>query len=171
MMTLREFEILARSLRPQLVRTALGVLRDSDAAEDVAQDTLLKLWTMRDNLGRYRSVEALASVMAHRMALNIVRANAPGRGVELSETMAISPSAEDELLARENGEYVDAVLASLPLPQQTLIRLRHIDGYDNATIAALLGSTEGAVRTALSRARRRVAEAFGIDPSRYKTQN
>ena len=42
------------------------------------------------------------------------------------------------------------------------VGLRHIEGYDNARIASLLGTSEGAVRTAVSRARRRVAEAFGI---------
>lgn len=171
MMTPREFEILARSLRPQLVRTARNVLHDDSAAQDVAQDTLLKLWTMRDSLDRYRSVDALASVMAHRMALNVLRAASPGRFVELDENTGGVPSAEDELLARENGRHLDAVLASLPVPQQTLIRLRHIEGYDNAAIAALLGSSEGAVRTALSRARRRIAAAFGVDPSLYRNKN
>ena len=44
--------------------------------------------------------------------------------------------------------------------QQTLLRLRHIEGYDNTAIANLLGTSEGAVRTALCRARRRVALIF-----------
>ena len=38
--------------------------------------------------------------------------------------------------------------------------MRHIDGLTNAEIAAIVGSNEGAVRTALSRARMRVAEIF-----------
>ena len=46
MMTDSEFEILARELRPQLVASARAVVHDSATAEDVAQDALLKLWTM-----------------------------------------------------------------------------------------------------------------------------
>ena len=64
------------------------------------------------------------------------------------------------MILRQTVDYVDRIIGSLPDSQATLIRLRHIEGYDNATIAAMLGSTEAAVRTALSRARRRVAEIF-----------
>lgn len=163
----REFEILALSLRPKLVRTAMAVLHDNDAAQDVAQDVLLKLWTIRDGIDRYRSVEALGSVMAHRMALNTLRDPSAGHP-DLTEELLTAPSAEDEYLTRENGRCVDSILASLPAPQQTLIRMRHIEGYDVATIAAILGSSEGAVRTALSRARRRVAEAFGVSAAMFR---
>lgn len=162
MMNEREFENLARTIRPQLVRTARSVLNDNEAAEDVAQDTLLKMWTMRDEIDRYRSIEALANVIAHRLALNVVRSTVPGRFVELMDGDGRAPSAEDEYLARECGERLDSILATLPPAQQTLIQMRHVQGYDNAAIASLLGTSEGAVRTALSRARRRVALAFGI---------
>lgn len=64
------------------------------------------------------------------------------------------------MVRHEAAAEVDRILAALPESQQTLIRLRHVEGYDNASIAAILGSSEGAVRTALSRARRRVAEIF-----------
>lgn len=163
MVSEKEFSQLARNLRPRLVRTAAGVLGPSSPeCEDVVQDTLLKLWDIRADIDRYRSVEALACVIAHRMALNVVRASSPGRFVELDQCVAATPSAEDDYVAGERGRRLDAVLASLPEAQRTLIRLRHIDGYDNRTIADLLGTTEGAVRTALCRARRQVASVFGV---------
>lgn len=163
MMTEKEFAQLAVELRPRLLRTASGVLgADAGTAQDVVQDTLLKLWSMRADIDRYRSVEALACVIAHRLALNVVRANTPGRFVELDQCAGAVDSPEDDMMARERTERVDAVLASLPEAQRTLIRMRHEQGYDNATIAALLGTSEGAVRTALCRARARVAALFGI---------
>ncbi len=164
MITEKEFSQLALELRPRLLRTAAGVLGVSSAAcEDVVQDTLLKLWDIRSQIDRYRSVEALACVIAHRLALNVVRASATGRFVELELCTAATPGPEDEYLSGERARRLDAVLASLPEAQQTLIRLRHIEGYDNASIASLLGTTEGAVRTALCRARRRVANVFGVN--------
>lgn len=163
MISEKEFSQLARQLRPRLMRTAAGVLGTASAAcEDVVQDTLLKLWDIRADIDRYRSVEALACVIAHRLALNVVRASSAGRFVELDQCMAATPSAEDDYLASERGRRLDAVLESMPEAQRTLIRLRHIDGYDNRAIADLLGTTEGAVRTALSRARRQVANIFGV---------
>ncbi|MCM1068234.1 MAG: sigma-70 family RNA polymerase sigma factor [Muribaculaceae bacterium] len=161
-MTTAEFEILAHSLRSRLVKEARRIVGDAPEAEDVAQDTLLKLWTLRDSLGQYRSVEALAVLISRRLALNVLRQSHSTERVELHDGTATVPSAEDVLIGRQTGEYIDSVLSKLPDSQQTLIRLRHIEGYDNASIAALLGSSEGAVRTALSRARRSVAKVFGI---------
>lgn len=160
-MTKGEFEILARSLRPRLLRTARQYT-DSDTAEDVVQDTMLRLWSMRDSLDRYRSVEALAVVAAKRLALNELRRLRPELHAELGETGDTDPSAEELMIERQESQHLDRVLASLPDSQQTLVRLRHIEGYDNASIAALLGTSEGAVRTALSRARRRIAEIFNV---------
>ena len=50
-------------MRPALLRMAIRYLEDSDEAEDVVQDALLKLWFLRDRLDQYRSVDALAIVI------------------------------------------------------------------------------------------------------------
>lgn len=160
-MNAREFEILARGLRPRLLRSVRPMLCEDDA-EDVTQDTMLKLWDLRDTLDIYRSVDALAMVIARRLAINLLRDRHPERYEALDSAMASAagPSPEDDVILRQTADYVDRIIAALPDAQATLIRLRHIEGYDNATIAAMLGSSEAAVRTALSRARRRVAEIF-----------
>lgn len=159
-MNARDFEILARSLRPGLVKTARRIVDNHDEAEDVAQDVMLKLWSMRESLDKYSSVESLGMVMARRMALNVIRARHPSVAIEDYGESPDNLTPEELMVRQETSREVDSVLASLPESQQTLIRLRHVDGFDNAAIASILGSSEGAVRTALSRARRRVAEIF-----------
>lgn len=158
-MKAKDFEILARSLRPGLVKVAFRIVDNHDEAEDVVQDTMLKLWSLRDSLDRYSSVEALAVVITRRLAINVLRMRRPTVAVEDYE----SADAETPLTVLENSENerrFDHVLSVLPESYRTLIELRHVEGYDNVAIAAILGSSEGAVRTALSRARRRVAEVF-----------
>lgn len=161
-MTPTEFEILARSLWPRLHSEALRITGNAEEAADVAQDSMLKLWSIRHKLDKMRSVEAFAVVMARNLAINAIRRCHPGRDVELNEAIeaegALSP--EEILIEEQTLAEADAILASLPPAQQTLLRLRHHDGLDNAAIAALIGSSEGAVRTALSRARHKVAELF-----------
>lgn len=165
-MTVREFEILAVRLRPRLLQTALRVLQDEAAAEDVVQDTLLKLWTIRGELEAYTSVEALGCTIAYRLAINALRNERRGAApVDLAESIPADDSADSNLARAEQRLYVDRILASLPPAQATLLRLRHIEGYDGRSIAALLGTSEGAVRTALSRARHAVAASFNIDPN------
>lgn len=96
-------------------------------------------------------------------SLNLLRDKGAVPRAALEECADDVPSGEDILIGRQKAEYVDGILASLPDSMQTLIRLRHIEGYDNAAIAAITGSSEGAVRTALSRARRKVATLFNIN--------
>ena len=159
-MTINEFEILSRSLRPRLLRKANSILGNSDDAEDVVQDAMLKLWSMRSSLHQLRSVEAFALLVTRNLSINVLRSKHIGAFAELEEadSMGEIDSPEQIYIRREEADYVDSVLQSLPDSQQALIRLRHIDGYDNTAIAALLGSSEGSVRTALSRARKHVAE-------------
>lgn len=157
-MNAKDFETLALSLRPGLVKAASQIVVSEAEAEDLAQDTMLKLWSMREKLTEYRSVEALARIIIRRLALNAVRQHHGAISLEDAAELSDAESPDTELERNENAAHVDAVFAALPEAQQILIRLRHVEGYDNAAIAAVLGTSEGAVRTALSRARRRVAQ-------------
>lgn len=60
-------------MRPALLRMAIRYLEDSDDAEDVVQDVLLKLWFLREKLDEYRSVDALAIVVTKHLCINRMR--------------------------------------------------------------------------------------------------
>lgn len=155
-----EFESFVKSVRPTLIARAVSVVGDDDTAADIVQDCLLKLWSMRQSLDDYNSPEALAMTIVHRMALNSIRS----RKVVLEirdEIMSDSqPSPEQMAIDSESADEVHRLLAMLPDAQQSIITMRHVEGLSNAEIAQITGSTEGAVRTALSRARNKIAEIF-----------
>lgn len=155
-----EFEKFVVSIRPMLVARAVSVVGDSETAEDVVQDCLFKLWSMRATLDEYNSPEALAVTITHRLSLNAVRGRRPE--VELlDEVVAVSENTpESEMIRSEKEHEMNRVMSMLPDAQQALITMRHIEGLSNAEIAQIVGSSEGAVRTALSRARTRIAEIF-----------
>ena len=52
------------------------------------------------------------------------------------------------------------IIDELPTMQQTIMRLRHMEGMEMSAIAALTGSKEAAVRKVLSRARQAVRQKF-----------
>ena len=56
-----------------LVRYAIRMVHDEDKAEDLVQDTLLKLWNIHDSLEQYRSVDALATTIIRNLSLNAIR--------------------------------------------------------------------------------------------------
>ena len=66
----KEFETVIQRIRRRLLSEAQRYLEDGDEAEDITQDAILKLWSMRQQLEAYQSVEALAVVMVRRLALS-----------------------------------------------------------------------------------------------------
>ena len=63
----------------------------------------------------------------------------------------------------ENDERIERVLAmidALPTLQQTILRLRHIEGMEMREIAELTGSSEVAIRKTLSRARQTLKQQY-----------
>ena len=153
----KDFEIFVLQTRLKLLRSAEILLKDADEAEDAVQDTVFKLWAMRNRLDEYRSVGALSMVVLRRICLNRLRR----ADFDLPPTVPdTEPSAEQQLIGREEAERVEKLIASLPDKQQTILRMKHADGLGTATIAQLTGISEEAVRQNLSRARRRILKSF-----------
>ena len=75
--------------------------------------------------------------------------------VAVSDVFYEEQSVEDERLER-----IVSIMNSLPTMQQTIVRLRHMEGMEMRQIAELTGSSEVAVRKALSRARKAIKEQF-----------
>jgi len=139
----------ARRVRPQLLLVARRYLSDDDA-EDVVQDALLRLWQMVGEVRR--PMDALASVLTRNLCISQLRRQRCPSGLsEENITSEDSDYADDERLSR-----MLAIIETLPSLQQTILRLRHIDGMEMKDIATLIGSNEVAIRKALSRARQTV---------------
>lgn len=150
-MTTEEFKQEAQTIRLQLVNQVRRYLNDADEAEDVVQDALLRLWQMHAEL---RSpMLPMAMIVTRNIAIDRLRRR---QHVEpLCQQMA-----DDAPTADERMERILAIIDTLPTMQQTILRLRHIEGMEMSDIAEIIGSTEVAVRKALSRARQTVREKY-----------
>ena len=145
-MTQEEYKEEARRLRPQLLQTARRYLINDDDAEDTVQDVLLRLWQMVDALRM--PIDALAAVLVRNFSIDRQRRNQRPTQVLTSAYEQAEESETDERIER-----VLAMIETLPTMQQTILRLRHIEGMGMKEIAELTGSSEVAIRKTLSRAR------------------
>ena len=138
-----------------LLRVAVSITGNEEDSADVVQETLLKLWFLRDRLNEYESVEAPARVIVRNLSLNVLRHRAlsPVYACEIPETVTCDP---EESLSDE----MTAALARLPDTEQAVLKMKHLEGFETEEIAEMIHSTPGAVRTALSRARRRIREYY-----------
>lgn len=150
-MTSEEFKEEAERIRPEIVSVAMKYMCDADEAEDAAQDVLLKMWQIHDSLRL--PLFPLARVLVRNSCIDRLRRKRPKAC--LDDRMA-SPSEEED----DRMERMMKIIDGLPTLQQTVLRLRHMEGMEMRDIANLVGSTETAVRKTLSRARMAVRETF-----------
>ena len=145
-MTTEAFQQQAGELRKQLVSIAHKYMGNTDEAEDIAQDAMVKLWLMREQLTL--PIAGMASIVTRNLCIDALR--------KKHQTIDIA-QLPDEADLSDDGEQIEQLLKvidSLPSTQRTILRMRHLQGMEMREIALVLGSTEVAVRKTLSRARK-----------------
>ena len=145
-MTTEAFQQQAGELRKQLVSIAHKYMGNTDEAEDIAQDAMVKLWLMREQLTL--PIAGMASIVTRNLCIDALR--------KKHHTIDIA-QLPDEADFSDDGEQIEQLLKvidSLPSTQRTILRMRHLQGMEMREIALVLGSTEVAVRKTLSRARK-----------------
>jgi RNA polymerase sigma-70 factor, ECF subfamily len=139
--------------------------RDPDAAEDLTQETFIRLFKEIQGGRTPDNVRA----WLYTVATNLVTSR--GRRMAVAErfkaVLAIRGSAESpehETVRAERQDIVQRALARLPRDDRTALLLS-AHGFAGRDIAAVLGRSEGATRTLLTRARMRLRDhVLELDP-------
>lgn len=150
-------------LKNQLYRLALRITLDSAEAEDIVQETLIKVWNKRGDWGKIDSMEAFCFTICRNMALDSIKRR--GSHNESLDTMptdhadsAVSPS--QHTIERDQVRIVRGIVDSLPEKQRSCIQLRDFEGKTYKDIAKILGITEEQVKVNIFRARQTVKQRF-----------
>ena len=151
------FEQQARTWREKALSVSIHYGAGIDEAEDIAQDVMLRLWQMHDELERYNSVEAIVSIMSRNLLRNHQRRK-PFESLTEAVTVGATISPQEELETKENEQWLTARLEQLPTTQRTLLYLRQVERRSHDEIATLLGIEPTSVSTLLARARRTLLE-------------
>lgn len=143
------FKHIAQKMQPDLLLIARNILGDEEEAKDVVQDCLLRLWQTREEVG---NIKGFARILVRNKSLNILRDRKTSIQIDTFATDDIAPPDEHD----ERTEHMMDLVNQLPTMQQTVLRLRHMEGKEMSEIAQMIGTTEQAIRQSLSRARRAV---------------
>ena len=132
------------------------MLPTTEDAEDAVQDTLLKLWTVRERIADKTHFRNLALSVVRNVCLNMLRSMAVRRAESLSDAMHIcSPENPHSTMERhEQTLQAHHVWMDLPQRHRIIIHMKEVEGLSTEEIARLLGTTRENVRTRLSRARK-----------------
>lgn len=129
------------------------MLSQRQDAEDEVQKAFTKVW---QEAPTWRP-EAKFSTWFYRVlmnqALDVLRARKPAVDIEQNDIADHAPSIEEHMIANDRSAAVQKALASLPERQRQALILCHYEELSQKDAAALLGISEGALESLLSRGR------------------
>ena len=158
-MTQQEFEHIAQQLRPLLLHIGQQFFGNSDNAEDIAQETLMRLWQLRDRIEPEVELEPLVIRMAKNLCISEWRRRQVRNSVSLSKQEAITnETISRQLEANEAIAQLRSALTRLKPVEQRLFRMRHELEMDITEISAVTGIAPRSVSAMLSTAKRKLSE-------------
>ncbi len=161
-MTKEQFKYQVIPVKDKLFRLALMMLKDRQEAEDTLQDVFLKLWSIRQKLVGYNSIEALAMTITKNLCLDKLKSyahrNKSSKDVHQMEldSRTMTPDKEAEL--SDSLNLLGKIINSLPEQQKLVLHLRDVEHYTTEEISKLTGLNDGTIRVTLSRARKTVRD-------------
>lgn len=154
----RAFEEIVRRYREALVAYARGF--DPGGAEDIVQDGLLSAYTALKDGGSEVALRPWLYTIVRNRALNALRDAHPHE--PLDEQHDGVPQPPEVAERREQLAQLVQGLKELPPEQRDAIVRRELEGASHAEIAAALGTTRGAVRQLIFRARSTLRDGLGL---------
>lgn len=157
-------------LKDKFFRLALRITLDRAEAEDITQETLIRMWEQRDGWNEIQSLEAWGLTICRNFALDHIRKRqlqvereqdflAPSLP-DSSPLLLSAPPPDEQLDQKQRVEAVLQLIDQLPEVQRTVIQLRDIEGMRYDEIAQATGLSETQVKVYLHRARKRIRETL-----------
>ena len=149
-------------LKDKLFRLALRITLDRAEAEDVVQNTMIRVWNKRDEWQQFESVEAYCLIVAKNLAIDRSQKK-DAQNVELTPEMAEEADTSgpyDRLVNNERMKIIHRLIDELPEKQRLIMQLRDIEGESYKDIAKVLQLTEEQVKVNLFRARQKVKQRY-----------
>jgi RNA polymerase sigma-70 factor (ECF subfamily) len=162
------FTALVETYRERITRLAINLLGSREDAEDVAQETFVRVYS---TLPRFDTSRPFAPWL-YRIATNLCldhlrRRKARPQTAQLPEEMDVTassslavPSPENTAIRAETHAEVMRAVQGLPENYRVVVVLRYLDDLPYSEIAEILGISEANVQMRLSRARQRLRAAL-----------
>lgn len=150
-------------LKDALYRLALRITLSHEEAQDIVQDTLIKVWDKRESWNEIESIEAFSITICRNLALDRIKKH-DNLNDSLEERQTESPDTSstpfEDTLQQDRIELVRNLVNALPEKQRSCMQLRDFEGKPYKEIAKLLGISEEQVKVNIFRARQTVKERF-----------
>ena len=151
-------------LKDKLYRLALRITLNPAEAEDVVQETMMKVWNRRNTWDAIENMETFCMTVCRNLALDKTRHM--GNQTSSLDTEAEPTdnshhsNPEEQVIQQDRIRLVRQLIDQLPEKQRSCMQLRDIEGKSYKDIAAILQITEEQVKINIFRARQTIREQF-----------
>jgi RNA polymerase sigma-70 factor (ECF subfamily) len=160
-------------LKNELYRMALRITLNPAEAEDVVQDTMVKVWNQRERWEQLESIEAFCLTVCRNLALDRAK-RAENATQHLDDAndppdSSYASNPEEQAVQKDRVKLVRQMIDQLPEKQKTCMQLRDFEGKSYKDIAKVMDISEQQVKINIFRARQTIRQLF-IQTERYGLQ-
>jgi len=151
-------------LKNELYRMALRITMNAADAEDVVQETMMKVWNRRDQWDQIESIEAFCLTICRNLSLDKVRRmDNQTQSLDAAydpKDQGVASNPEEQAIQSDRVRLVRQMISQLPEKQRSCMQLRDMEGKSYKDIATILDITEEQVKVNIFRARQTIREKF-----------
>ena len=158
-------------LKNELYRLALRITLNPAEAEDVVQETMIKIWNRRDQWDEIESIEAFSLTICRNLAVDKMR-KIEGQNQSLDEVANDAPdrsyssNPEEQAMQQDRIELIRRLIGQLPEKQRSAMQLRDFEGTSYKEIATIMGISEEQVKVNIFRARQAIRQKY-LETEKY----
>ena len=152
-MTQEDFKNMANEMRTKAVSVAEKFGLSQYDADDIAQDVMLRLWSLHEQFTNAAHLKASATITAQHVCIDRWRTTHQHKEIDKSIPIADEDTLYDRLEYTELEQWLEEQIDHLPSTSATVLRMRQLEHREIGEIAVILGIRPSSVSTLLSRAR------------------
>ena len=152
-------------LKNELYRLALRITLNPADAEDVVQETMMKVWNRREQWEQIESMEAFCLAICRNQAVDKTRKmgfydQSLETDVYDAPDNSHAANPEEQAIQQDRIKLVRQIIDNLPEKQRSVMQLRDFEGKSYKEIAAILEISEEQVKINIYRARQVIKQKF-----------
>ena len=151
-------------LKNELYRLALRITLSREEAEDIVQDTMVKVWNNREHWQAIDSIEAYCLTICRNLSLDALRKK-DNQHQSIDDATMQAPqfatqNLQESIIRNNRIEIIHQLVDALPEKQRSCMQLRDFEGKPYKEIASILGITEEQVKVNIFRARQTIKQRY-----------
>jgi RNA polymerase sigma-70 factor (ECF subfamily) len=164
------FKMLYFNYYQKLFCMAKSLVKSTEGAEEIVDDTFLSIWQKRADLIRVNNITFYLYMAVRNKSLNYIAKRKAPVHLDIDELEIdiadVAPNAEDQLLLADLTKIINETIAKLPEQCKLVFKLIKEDGLKYREVAELLNLSVKTVEYHIGNALKKLAESLNQSPKK-----